>query len=198
MRVVEYHANDDIRLVDRPVPEIGPGELLVQLRACGICASDVMEWYMQPRAPLYPGHEPVGVMAAVGEGVRQFSVGQRVFFHHHVPCMVCHFCQRGSFSQCATFRATRLYPGGLAEYVRVPAPIVERDVLLLPDEISFEAGTLIEPLACCLRGIDRASIQTGDCVCILGAGSNGIMLAQLAQQRGAARVIIVDMLPYRL
>jgi L-iditol 2-dehydrogenase len=198
MRVVEYHANDDVRVVDLPVPEIGPGELLVQLRACGICASDVMEWYMQPRAPLYLGHEPVGVIAAVGEGVRQFSVGQRVFFHHHVPCMVCHFCQRGSFSQCATFRATRLYPGGLAEYVRVPAPNVERDVLLLPDEISFEAATLIEPLACCLRGIDRASIQTGDSVCILGAGSNGIMLAQLAQQRGAARVIIVDMLPYRL
>jgi L-iditol 2-dehydrogenase len=198
MRVVEYHANDDVRLVDLPVPEIGPGELLVQLRACGICASDVMEWYMQPRAPLYLGHEPVGVIAAVGEGVRQFSVGQRVFFHHHVPCMVCHFCQRGSFSQCATFRTTRLYPGGLAEYVRVPAPNAERDVLLLPDEISFEAATLIEPLACCLRGIDRASIQTGDSVCILGAGSNGIMLAQLAQQRGAARVIIVDMLPYRL
>jgi L-iditol 2-dehydrogenase len=198
MRVVEYHANDDVRVVDLPVPEIGPGELLVQLRACGICASDVMEWYMQPRAPLYLGHEPVGVIAAVGEGVRQFSVGQRVFFHHHVPCMVCHFCQRGSFSQCATFRATRLYPGGLAEYVRVPAPNAERDVLLLPDEISFEAATLVEPLACCLRGIDRASIQTGDSVCILGAGSNGIMLAQLAQQRGAARVIIVDMLPYRL
>lgn len=198
MRVVEYHANDDVRLVDLPVPEIGPGELLVQLRACGICASDVMEWYMQPRAPLYPGHEPVGIVAAVGDGVQQFTVGQRVFFHHHVPCMVCHFCQRGSFSQCATFRATRLYPGGLAEYVRVPAPNVERDVLPLPDEISFEAATLIEPLGCCLRGIERASIQTGDCVCILGAGSNGIMLAQLAQQRGAGRVIIVDPIPYRL
>jgi L-iditol 2-dehydrogenase len=157
-----------------------------------------MEWYMQPRAPLYPGHEPVGVIAAIGEGVRQFLPEQRVFFHHHVPCMVCHFCQRGSFSQCATFRATRLYPGGLAEYIRVPAPNVERDVLRLPDEISFEAATLIEPLACCLRGIDRAAIQTGDCVCVLGAGSNGIMLAQLAQQRGAARVIIVDPIPYRL
>src|SRR5215469_15935579 len=188
MRVVEYHANDDVRLVDLPVPEIGPGELLVELRACGICASDVMEWYMRPRAPLYPGHEPVGVIAAVGDGVQQFAPGQRVFFHHHVPCLVCHFCQRGSFSQCLTFRTTRLYPGGLAEYVRVPAPNVERDVLLLPDEISFDAATLIEPFACCLRGIERATIQTGDCVCVLGAGSNGIMLAQLAHQRGAARV----------
>jgi len=197
MRVVEYHANDDIRIVDLPVPEIGPGELLIQLRACGICASDVMEWYMRPRAPLYPGHEPVGTVAAQGDGVQQFTVGQRVFFHHHVPCMLCHFCQRGSFSQCATFRATRLYPGGLAEYIRVPAPNVERDVLPLPDDISFEAATLIEPLACCIRGIDRAAIQAGDCVCVLGAGSNGVMLAQLAQQRGALCVIIVDPIAYR-
>ena len=197
MRVVEYHANDDIRIVDLPVPEIGPGELLIKLYACGICASDVMEWYMRPRAPIYPGHEPVGIIEAVGEGVEQFTIGQRVFIHHHVPCMLCHFCQRGSFSQCATFRTTRLYPGGLAEYICVPAPNVECDVLPLPDDISFEAATLIEPLACCIRGIDRAAIQAGDCVCILGAGSNGMMLAQLAQQRGASCVIIVDPIAYR-
>ena len=197
MRTVEYHANDDIRIVDLPVPKIGPGELLIQLRACGICASDVMEWYMRPRAPLYPGHEPVGIVAALGDGVAQFAVGQRVFFHHHVPCMLCHFCQRGSFSQCATFRATRLYPGGLAEYIRVPAPNVQGDVLPLPNDISFEAATLIEPLACCIRGIERAAVQAGDCVCVLGAGSNGLMLAQLAQQRGASCVIIVDPIAYR-
>ena len=200
MLAVEYHSNEDVRVVELPVPEIGPGELLVRLRACGLCASDVMEWYMRPRAPLYPGHEPVGVVAAVGEGISQgqFSVGQRVFFHHHVPCMVCHFCRRGSFSQCATFRATRLYPGGLAEYIRVPAQNVQLDVLPLPDDLSFEAATLIEPLACCVRGINRAGIQPGDSVLVLGAGSNGLLLAQLAQQRGAARVIIVDSIPYRL
>jgi L-iditol 2-dehydrogenase len=197
MRVVEYHANNDVRIVEQPIPEIGPGELLIQLQACGICASDVMEWYMRPRAPLYPGHEPVGVVVAVGAGVEQFSVGQRVFLHHHVPCMVCHFCQRGSFSQCTTFRATRLYPGGLAEYIRVPAPNVQLDVLPLPDDLSFEAATLIEPLACCVRGINRANIQAGDSVLVLGAGSNGLMLAQLARQRGAGYVIIVDPIAYR-
>lgn len=197
MRTVEYYANDDVRIVDLPIPEIGPGELLLQLRACGLCASDVMEWYMKPRAPLYPGHEPVGSIAACGEGVFQWSIGQRVFFHHHVPCMVCHYCQRGSFSQCATFRVTRLYPGGLAEYIRVPAPNVQLDVLSLPDDLSFEAATLIEPLACCVRGINRAALQAGDSVLVLGAGSNGLMLAQLAQQRGALRVIIVDPIAYR-
>jgi len=194
---VEYHSNDDVRIVDLPIPEIGPGELLVQLQACGLCASDVMEWYMKPRAPIYPGHEPAGIVVAVGQDVEQFSVGQRVFIHHHVPCMVCHFCLRGSFSQCLTFRATRLYPGGLAEYIRVPALNVQLDVLPLPDELSFEAATLIEPLACCVRGIDRAAIQPGDSVLVLGAGSNGLMLAQLAQQRGAVRVIIIDPIAYR-
>nr|BBH91346.1 sorbitol dehydrogenase [Thermosporothrix sp. COM3] len=197
MYTVEYHANDDVRLVEKPVPEIGPGEVLVQLKACGICASDVMEWYMKPRAPLYPGHEPVGVIVQVGEGVDQFKPGQRVFIHHHVPCMTCHYCQRGAFSQCATFRATRLYPGGLAEYIRVPAPNVQLDVLPLPDSLSDEAATLVEPLACCVRGIDRANIRPGDSVLILGAGSNGLMLGQLAKMRGALRVMISDFIAYR-
>ena len=197
MRAVQYYANDDVRLVDLPIPEIGPGELLLQLQACGICASDTMEWYMKPRAPLYPGHEPVGRIVALGEGVDQFAVGERVFVHHHVPCMVCHFCQRGSFSQCSTFRSTRLDPGGLAEYIRVPARNTALDVLAIPEELSSECATLIEPLACCLRGIERAGIRPGDTVCVLGAGSNGLMLAQLARQRGAARVLMVDPLPFR-
>lgn len=197
MRVVEYHTNDDIRIVELPTPEIGPGELLIKMQACGICASDVMEWYMRPRAPLYPGHEPVGTIVAAGAEVQQFELGQRVFFHHHVPCMVCHFCLRGSFSQCATFRRTRLYPGGLAEYVRVPAQNVQLDVLSLPDDLSFEAATLIEPLACCIRGIQRSNMQPGDSVFVLGAGSNGLMLALLARQRGAVRVMIADPVAYR-
>jgi L-iditol 2-dehydrogenase len=197
MRAVEYHANDDVRIVDLPVPEIGPGELLIRLDACGICASDVMEWYMRPRAPLYPGHEPVGTVVEVGAGVSQFAPGQRVFIHHHAPCMVCHFCQRGSFSQCPTWRATRLYPGGLAEYIRVPAQNVQLDVLPLPADFSLEAATLIEPLACCIRGCERAQIRPGDTVCILGAGGNGLLLAQLARQRGALSVILVDPIAYR-
>ena len=101
------------------------------------------------------------------------------------------------FLNAQTFRATRLYPGGLSEYIRVPALIVQLDVLSLPDDLSLEAATLIEPLACCVRGINRSAIQPGDSVLVLGAGSNGLMLAQLAQQRGAIRVIIVDPIEYR-
>src|SRR5947209_12524368 len=197
MRAVEYHANDDVRIVELRVPEIGVGEVVVKLRGCSLCASDVMEWYMKPSASTYPGHEPVGVIAAVGEGVKGFMLGQRVFVHHHVPCMVCHFCQRGSFSQCTTFRSTRLYPGGMAEFIRVPAANVQLDVLPLPGDVTFEAATLIEPLACCVRGINRAAVQPGDNVLVLGAGSNGLMLGQLAQQRGAIPVIIVDPITFR-
>jgi L-iditol 2-dehydrogenase len=111
--------------------------------------------------------------------------------------MVCHFCQRGAFSQCPTFRATRLYPGGLAQYIRVPAPNVQFDVLALPETLSDEAATLIEPLGCCLRGIERAGIKAGNTVLILGAGSNGQMLAMLALQRGAVRILISDPIAYR-
>ena len=110
-------------------PRIGPGELLVQVAACGVCGSDVMDWYTQKKAPAVLGHEPAGVVAAVGAGVTQFKEGDRVFMHHHVPCFVCHYCRRGFYSNCETFRETHLDPGGFAEYVRVPALNVERDVL---------------------------------------------------------------------
>src|SRR2546425_13263485 len=98
MLAVEYHSNDDVRIVELPIPEIGPGELLVQLRACGLCASDVMEWYMKPRAPIYPGHEPVGIVTAGGKSGQQISFWERGFIHHPVPRFVFPFFPRGSFS----------------------------------------------------------------------------------------------------
>jgi len=197
MRAVEYHANNDVRVVEVPRPTIGPGELLVQVRACGICGSDVMEWYMRPRAPLFVGHEPAGVVVEVGAGVDRFAPGDRVFVHHHVPCLVCHFCRRGSFSQCPTFRATRLDPGGLAEYVRVPAVNASTDVLKLPERVSFEEGALVEPLACCVRSIQRCGIRPGDTVVVLGAGQNGLMHAQLSRIWGATRVVVLDPISWR-
>ena len=121
MRAAIYRGNGRLSVEERPVPEIGPGELLVRVRACGLCGSDLMRWYQDPRAPMVMGHEPAGEVVEAGAGAHQ-RVGSRVFVHHHVPCMACERCRAGRHTLCETFRRTSLDPGGLAEYVRVPAP----------------------------------------------------------------------------
>jgi L-iditol 2-dehydrogenase len=192
MRAVQYHANDDVRVVEVERPAPGPGEVVVALRACGICGSDVLEWYMRPRAPLFPGHEVVGIVAAVGAGVADLAAGDRVFVHHHVPCMVCRACRRGATTSCRRFRETRLHPGGLAEYVRVPAENVALDVLRLPDTLDFPTATFVEPLACCVRSIRRANVRPGDAVVVVGAGLTGLLHVQLAAVWGATRTVVVE------
>jgi L-iditol 2-dehydrogenase len=144
------------------------------------------------------GHEPAGTVAAVGAGVRDFRLGDRVFVHHHVPCFVCHHCLRGYYTLCETFRSTHLDPGGFSEYVRVPALNVARDVLKLPPDMSYVAATMIEPVATCIRGIERANVQTGDTVIVLGAGVTGLIHLQLSRLYGAAKVAITDFSDYRL
>ena len=198
MKVAKYYSRQDVRLEEMEVPQIGPGEILLQTKACGLCGSDLMEWYAKEKAPAVLGHEPAGVVAKVGEGVTEFRVGDRVFVHHHVPCFTCHYCVRGHYTLCNTFKTTHLDPGGFAEYIRVPAPNVERDVLRLPAGMSTEQATLIEPVATCIRGIERASIQAGDTVLVIGAGVAGIIHAQLARIYGAGLVMITDFSPFRL
>jgi len=198
LRVSNYYSRSDIRLEEMPVPEIRPGELLVQMRACGLCGSDLMSWYADEKAPTVLGHEPTGVVVEVGAGVERFAVGDRVFVHHHVPCFTCHYCTRGFYTLCDTFKATHLDPGGFAEFIRVPALNVARDVLHLPDEVSFEEGTMIEPLATCIRGVERSGLQKGDTVAVLGAGVSGLTLLQLARLWGATRIVATDLVDYRL
>lgn len=199
MKVARYYSHDDVRLEEMPLPEIGPGELLVQVKACGVCASDAVEWYLKLKGPpLVLGHEPSGVVAQIGEGVERFAVGDRVFVHHHVPCFVCHYCRRGHYTMCSTFKETNIYPGGFAEYIRVPALNVQRDVLKLPDDLSFEEATFIEPAACCIKAIKKANIQPGDTVVIIGAGLTGLLHLQLARIWGAAVVIVTDFVDFRL
>jgi len=130
--------------------------------------------------------------------VTEFEVGDRVFVHHHVPCFTCHYCTRGVYTCCETFKATHLDPGGFAEYFRVPALNVKRDVLKLPPEMSFEQATQIEPLATCIRGIERAGIQPGDTVLVIGAGVTGLMQLQLTRVYGAGQVFVTDFVPFRL
>lgn len=198
MKVAKYYSRDDVRLEQMPVPDIGAGELLVQVKACGLCGSDLMEWYTDSKAPTVLGHEPVGFVSRLGEGVKRFSPGDRVFVHHHVPCFVCHYCRRGNYSCCRTFRESRIYPGGFAEYIRVPTINVERDVLQLPAGLAFDEATLIEPTACAIRGMKRVGLQKGDTVLIVGAGVSGLLFTQLSRLWGAGLTIVSDVVDYRL
>jgi L-iditol 2-dehydrogenase len=164
------------------------------MRACGICGSDLMDWYQAPRAPIVLGHEPVGEIVE-GDGV--FAAGQRVFVHHHVPCGECARCLAGHETLCETFRRTRIVPGGLAELFVVPAENARADTLLLPDSLDDDEATLVEPLACVLRGQKLAGVGAGSRVLVIGGGQIGLLTAQAARALGAAEVVVAEPLAER-
>jgi len=197
MRVARYYGPEDVRVEEMPVPVPGPGEVIVRVRACGICGSDVMDWYLAPRAPLVPGHEPAGEVVTVGPGVEKFRPGDRVFVHHHVPCFVCHHCRRGHHTLCPAFHRTRIEPGGFAEYIRVPAVNVEKDLWKIPAGLSYEEATLIEPLACALRAWERVKTFPGDTVAVIGCGVSGLLLIMAGRLYPAGRIFGVDPLESR-
>jgi L-iditol 2-dehydrogenase len=192
MRVARAYALDDVRVERVPIPDLSPGDILVQVNVCGVCSSDALEWYVQRKLPAVLGHEPVGVIGEVTPGVEGLEVGDRVFFHHHVPCMTCRACQRGLYTSCHRFRETALDPGGFSELVRVPSEIVELDVLKLPKEVSDEAGVFIEPLGCSLRAFKRLALEPGESTWVLGAGPMGLMNIRLARHFGAQPIIASD------
>jgi L-iditol 2-dehydrogenase len=198
MRVARYYNNRDVRIEDEPLPEIGHGELLVRIEASGICGSDVMEWYRMKRAPLVLGHEVAGDIVELGGGVDQFKRGEMVVVTHHVPCNRCRYCLKGHHSVCETLRTTNFIPGGFSEYVRVPAVNVERGTFLLPEEISYEEGTFVEPLACVLKGLRVAGFEPGQNVLVIGSGISGLLHIQAAQAMGAGRVAATDINDYRI
>ncbi|HET6548140.1 MAG TPA: alcohol dehydrogenase catalytic domain-containing protein [Solirubrobacter sp.] len=183
MKAAVYLGDGRVEIEERPAPEPGPGEVLVAMRACGICGSDLLEWYVAPRAPLVLGHEPAGVVVASGPGLP--APGTRVFVHHHVPCGTCAYCARGRETLCETFKATRIVPGGLSELILVPAANAAADLLVLPDAVTDEAATLVEPLACCVRGLARARVGEGTTLLVVGAGQMGLLIAQAALALGA-------------
>ncbi|MDO8578763.1 MAG: zinc-dependent dehydrogenase [Dehalococcoidales bacterium] len=198
MRVAKWYNNRDVRIEEMPVPKIGPGELLVKVEASGICGSDVMEWYRLDRAPLILGHEIGGRIEAVGEGVTRYKIGDRVTAAHHVPCNTCYYCLSGNHTVCETLRRTNFDPGGFAEFLRLPAINVDRGVFLLPDKISYDEATFIEPLSCVLRGQVRAQMKPGKSVIVVGCGIAGLLHIMLAHTMGASRVIAVDINEFRL
>ncbi|MFH1231338.1 MAG: zinc-dependent dehydrogenase [Planctomycetota bacterium] len=198
MRVAMYYNNKDIRLEEMPKPEPGPNELVMRVEASGICGSDVMEWYRVKKAPLVLGHEIAGVVEKAGAGVTAYKKGDRIAAAHHVPCNTCHYCLNGHHTVCDTLRQTNFYPGGFAEYVRLPAINVDRGVFRLPDDVSFEEATFIEPLACVLRGQRLAGLKPGQSVIVIGSGIAGLLHIKCAVALGAGKIFATDINQYRL
>lgn len=186
---------DDIR-----GPEPGPGEILVRMNACGICGSDLEKVYGQYGQPsMRLGHEPAGVIVAVGAGVTGFEQGDRVFTHHHVPCYDCHLCVHGNETMCPKYYETNLSPCGLSEEYVVPAwNVLHGGVLKLSDSTSFEEAAMIEPLACCVRAWEKCRHQRGDSVAVFGAGPTGMMHLLLARAKGFSKIFCLDVNDFRL
>ncbi|MDP2941857.1 MAG: alcohol dehydrogenase catalytic domain-containing protein, partial [Candidatus Omnitrophota bacterium] len=198
MRVAMYYNNHDVRVQEMPKPEIGDDELLMKVAVCGICGSDVMEWYRIKKAPLVLGHEAVGEIVEVGSKVKNHKVGERIFVSHHVPCDSCRYCASGNHTVCETLHTTNYFPGGFSEYIRIPKINVERGVFVLPAEISYETGTFIEPAACVLRGQRMANLKAGQTVLILGGGISGLLHLLLAKAAKAGKVVVTDINDFRL
>jgi len=188
-----YYRNDDVRLEEQEVPTVGPGDVLLRVVSSGICGSDLMEWYRIKRAPLVLGHEVTGEIVEVGEEVAGLRPGDRVFATHHVPCGECLYCLRGDETACRTFQEVNNFsPGGFAEYLRVTGRSVRTGILRLPDGVSYEVGTFIEPLATVVRGLRTTGLAPGDGVLVYGAGIAGILFVKLAKALGAGIVGVVD------
>ena len=193
-----YYAPGDLRLEEVPLPPLGRGEMLIRVRACGLCPGEVMDWYMARKAPVPLGHEPVGEVVEVADRVA-FRPGDRVFVHHHAPCLACHFCRRGDFVHCAVWRPRRLLPGGLATYAIVQAPAVASDVVRVPEGLSDDDATFIEPLACVVKSVRRARVQKGDHIVVIGLGVMGLLhLMVLRAVAGPGQLLAVDRIPERL
>ena len=198
MRVAMYYNNSDVRIEEMPIPKINDNELLVKVQSSGICGSDVMEWYRIKKAPRVLGHEMSGDIVEVGKNVKKFNIGDRVFVSHHVPCNNCRYCLNDQHTLCDTLHSTNFYPGGFAEYLKVPEINVDNGVFLLPKEMSYDEGVFIEPLACVVRGMQIAEMKPEQSVLIIGSGIAGLLQIKLARALGAGRVIATDVNDYRL
>ena len=204
MKAAVYRGVNDVRLEEVAVPEIGRGEILVRVHTCGICGTDLKKIATGSHsAPRIFGHETSGVVARVGEDVRNFSVGDRVMVFHHIPCRECFYCRAKTFAQCETYKKVGCTAGfepsggGFAEYVRVMDWIVEKGTVPIPDGISFEQASFVEPVNTCMKGIETLRLEPGETVLVIGQGPIGLILAVLAKGAGV-RVITSDLYPARL
>jgi L-iditol 2-dehydrogenase len=195
MKVAVYYNNHDIRIEELPKPRIEEGEILVEVRASGICGTDVLEWYRIKKAPRILGHEISGEI--VESKSEKYKIGQRVFVSHHVPCNKCKYCLADNHTACEMLHKGNYDPGGYSEFVRVPKINVDTGTYLLPEDVSYEEGTMIEPLACVVRGQKVINVKEGQVVLILGSGVSGLLNIKLAKLKKAV-VIATDIDKYRL
>ncbi len=198
MKASVYYGPDDIRYEEVSPPEIKDGEVLVEVKACGLCGTDlskIRERTVPPPAIL--GHEIAGEVIEIGQGVKGFRIGDRVIFGHHVPCFSCPYCRHENYTQCPQFKEINIDPGGFAEKVRVLRRSVEGAMLKIPDGFPYEEACLVESVACCLRGIRKCNIRSGDTVVIMGTGPIGLIHLQLACSLGG-KVLAIDLVDYRL
>ena len=203
MQAAVYRGVDDVRVETVPVPAIGPGEVLLRVATCGVCGTDLKKIHTGSHsAPRIFGHETAGTVAAVGEGVRDFALGDRVMVFHHIPCGDCYYCRKKTFAQCATYKKVGCTAGfapsggGYAEYVRVMDWIVRRGLVKIPDGVPFEQAAFIEPLNTTLKGVRLLNLAADETVLVIGQGPIGILLATLAQRTGA-KVLTSDLYPQR-
>ncbi len=203
MNAAVYHGRDDVRVEDLPIPSVGPGEVLIRVHACGVCPTDLKKIHdgkLEP--PRVFGHETAGVIAEVGEGV-SWQVGDRVVVHHHIPCLKCFYCERKFYAQCPQFKETGTTAGfepsggGFAEFVLARDWIVERGLVRIPDDVSFEEATFVEPVNCCLKAVQYARVREGDVALVFGQGAMGLALDQLLTLDDI-RVVAIDPIAERL
>ncbi|MGE5821453.1 MAG: alcohol dehydrogenase catalytic domain-containing protein [Nitrososphaerota archaeon] len=189
-----------VTLVESELPKVNEDEMLVRMQSCGICGSDLEKVYGNyGMRSLRVGHEPAGVVIKVGKNLKKFQIGDRVFVHHHVSCYSCRYCLQGNYTMCNSYQTSNIEPCGLSEEFIVPKWNIEHGgVLKLPESISYDEAALIEPFACCIRGLNKISIKHGDNVAILGAGPAGVMHTLLARLWGANNIMVSDVNKFRL
>ena len=197
MKYLRCESQDKVSLLDMAEPQPGPGEIIVRLVICGICGTDTAKVFGAYPKPQKLGHEVVGVVHALGEGVTQFAVCQRVALAHHVPDYSTHYSRRGSETMDALFKRSNIEPGGFSEFIRVPALHVNNSVIAIPDHVPDGRAVFMEPMACVLRALDRVKFTEGDSSLVVGAGAVGMLFMPLLRDR-SVKVIAADMRAERI